>query len=137
MQWFWFLCLTAGAISDIKERKISCRLIMICALVGWIYAWKTDLAVHIPGLIIGGAILIASKLTQGAIGAGDGWFFVASAGYLVIEEEGILLISGLIVSWCWSIGLVLYRIWNKGNNRKDTLPFLACLWPAGIWLLIR
>lgn len=111
---------------------------------------NTLLAIHLLGfqqirlnlhflfyLIIGGAILIVSKLTRGAIGEGDGWFFVASAGYLVIEEEGILLISGLIVSWCWSIGLVLYRIWNKGNNRKDTLPFLACMWPAGIWLLIR
>ena len=137
MKWFWFLCLTAGALSDIKERMISYRLIIICAAVGWIYIWKTDLSGHIPGLVIGAAFLMISRLTQGAVGAGDGWFLIASSGYLTVEETGILVLGGLMVCWCFSIGVVLYRIWRGENGKKDTLPFLACMWPAGIWLLIR
>lgn len=137
MRWFWFLCLTAAAISDIKERRISCGLIIVCAVLGWIYAWQTDLSSHIPGLIIGGGALMLSKVTRGAIGTGDGWFLIASSGYLITEETGILVLGGLVVSWIWSMGLILYRVWCRGNERKDTLPFLTCMWPVGIWLLLR
>ena len=30
MRWFWFLCLTIGAVSDLRERTVSCRVLAVC-----------------------------------------------------------------------------------------------------------
>ena len=125
MGWFWFLCLTAAAMGDIKERTVSDRLLIACGI------WT-----HWAGGLAGAAVLLVSRLTQGAIGKGDGWFIIASAGYLDTEEMWVLLLGSFGISWVWSVGLVMYRTWTGGRISKDTLPFLACMWPVGAWIML-
>ena len=136
MRWFWFLCLTAAAISDIKERAVSDRLLISCGIVGLIAGWQSGLSRHLAGVLAGMIILAIGRATKGAIGSGDGWFIIVSAGYLNTEEMWTLLLMSFTVSWIWSIGLVLYGMWAGVGISKATLPFLACLWPAGVWMLM-
>lgn len=137
MQWFWLSCLTIAAISDIKRRTVSCGVLAVCGILGVAYAAVTGLACHIQGLAIGAGILLMSRITQGAIGEGDGWFFVVSSWYLDEKEVWVLLLGSLSVSWCWSAGLILYRVWCGRNAGKATIPFLACMWLAGVWILLQ
>lgn len=137
MQWFWFLCLTIAAVWDIKERMVSCKVLAVCTGVGMIYALATGIACHIYGLAAGAGILLLSKATRGSIGAGDGWFLTASAWYLNSEEIWTLLFGGLSVSWCLGAGFILYSALRGRNAGKATLPFLACMWPVGIWILVQ
>lgn len=137
MRWFWFLCLTIAAISDLKERVVSCRVLAVCGTFGMAYAAITGMACHIQGLAVGMGILLVSKATRGAVGEGDGWFFVASAWYLNAKEAWTLLMGSLSVSWCWGAGLILYRAWSGRNTDHATMPFLACMWPAGVWILLQ
>lgn len=133
----WFLCLTIAAIYDIKERKVSYRLLAVCGGIGMIFGMMTGINRHIQGLIIGLGILLISRVTRGAVGAGDGWFFVASAWYLNSGEAWTLLLGGLSVSWCWSALLILNRAWHGRNAANATLPFLACMWPISVWILLK
>lgn len=137
MRWFWILCLTMAAVSDIKERMVSCRVLFVCGIFGIIYGISTGVSSHIQGLSVGLAIVFMSKVTRGAIGLGDGWFFIASAWYLNTKEMWTLLLISLSVGWIWSIGLILRGIRYGRNTNNSTVPFLACMWPAGMWILIQ
>ena len=137
MRWFWLLCLTIAAISDIKERTVSYGILAVCGICGVIYGCKNGGWDRFLGILIGGGILAVSKATRGAVGTGDGWFFVASAGYLEMKEMWWLLLGGLAVSWFWGAGLILFRAWRGENAGGDTLPFFACIWPAGVWILLQ
>ena len=136
MSWFWFLCLTAAAMGDIKERIVSDRLLIACGVMGAVCGWQSGIWTHWAGGLAGAAVLLVSRLTQGAIGKGDGWFIIASAGYLDTEEMWVLLLGSFGISWVWSVGLVMYRTWTGGRISKDTLPFLACMWPVGAWIML-
>lgn len=137
MRLIWLLCLTAAAVSDVKERTVSYRILAICGVFGALYGWKTGIAGHGAGVILGLGILAVSKGTRGAVGEGDGWFLITSAGYLEPGETWIFLLGGLTLSWVWGAGVILYRAWRGERVGKETLPFLACLWPAGVWILLR
>lgn len=136
MRWFWLLCLTAAAVSDIKERVVSCKVLAVCGGAGILYALSTGMAGHIWGLPAGLGLLLMSRATRGAIGMGDGWFLAASAWYLSAEEIWFLLAGSLSLSWCWSAGIILCGIWHGRNTKSVTLPFLACMWPMGAWLVV-
>lgn len=136
MRWFWFLCLTAAAGSDIKTRNVSCRLLVLCGIGGALYGWHTGIISHGAGILAGTAMLAMGKITGGAIGRGDGWFLLASAGYLTAEEVWMLLLGGFGISWILAAAIILHRGLSKGDVRKDTIPFLACLWPVSLWILL-
>lgn len=136
MRWFWFLCLTLAAVSDGRTRSVSCRLLAVCGICGFLYGWNTGITEHLVGVFLGAVILALGKLTRGAIGSGDGWFVLASAGYLTAEETWLLLLGSFGVSWMAAMGLILMRAWGGREIRKDTIPFLTCMWPVGLWIVI-
>ncbi|MCI8888174.1 MAG: hypothetical protein HFG70_08825 [Hungatella sp.] len=136
MRWFWFFCLTWAAVSDLKTRSISCHLLAVCGIAGMIWAWRRGPADCVAGLPAGCMLLALSRITKGGVGSGDGWFVLASAGYLTVEEIWGLLLGGMGVGWVWSIGLILYRVWTKSDIHRDTIPLLTCMWPVGLLMLI-
>ena len=137
MRWFWFACLTAAAAEDMGHRSISVRQLIVCGIFGFIQGWKTGIWNHWAGLLAGAAMVAASRLTEESIGSGDGWFILASAGYMETEEMLILLLGGFGISWIVSMGIILGRIRTGGKGIRTTIPLLACMWPAGLWILIR
>lgn len=158
MRWFWLACLTAGAVSDIRDRRVSCRLLVVCAAAGMLSAAgcgfpgaEPELTGGIAGtaarltaaaaeygaaLAAGLAVLAVGRLTGGGIGAGDGLFLMASVWYLTAGEVWLLLLGGLAVSWVWSVGMVARGVRSGENMHGKTLPFLACMWPVGLWMTI-
>lgn len=137
MRWFWFLCLTIAAVSDIKERMVSYRILAVCGFFGMVYGMVTGMICHIQGLALGLGFLLLSRITHGAIGIGDGWFLTVSAWYLDAQEVWTLLLGGLLISWCWSVGLILCGVCRRKQVYRAALPFLACMWPAGVWILLE
>lgn len=136
MRWFWFACLTLAAVSDKRTRSVSCRLLAVCGLCGFLYGWSTGITEHLAGVLAGVVMLVLGKLTRGAMGSGDGWFILASAGYLTAEEMWVLLLGGFGVSFMLAVGLILMRVRRGKAVRDDTIPFLTCMWPVGLWILI-
>ena len=110
VRWFWLICLSAGALEDIKCRAVSGKLLAVCGLAGMAAAWSGGLGTHVPGLSAGMAVLAVSGLTRGAVGAGDGLFLLASAWYLTAAEVWLFLAGGLVVSWVWSAAVILKKI---------------------------
>ncbi len=137
MRCFWLACLTLGAMSDMRDREVSIRLLAVCGAVGLWAALGDGIEKHIPGMAAGAAILAVSRVTEGKIGIGDGLFFMASAGYLTAPETWLLLLGGLTVSWVWSIAEMTGAIWSGKKLSGKTIPFLVCLWPAGIWITVN
>ncbi|MCI8515269.1 MAG: hypothetical protein HFG75_00045 [Hungatella sp.] len=136
MRWFWFLCLTLAAVSDKRTRSVSCRLLIVCGLCGFFYGWSTGITGHLVGVLAGAGILTLGRITRGAMGSGDGWFILASAGYLTAEETWILLLGSFGISWLLAMVMILARAGGGGDIRNDTIPFLTCMWPVGLWIVI-
>lgn len=136
MRWFWFLCLTIGAVSDVRDRSVSGWLLIVCG-IGGLTGWRGgEAAGHLAGAAAGLGLLAVSRITKGAVGTGDGVFILASAGYLKTEEIWGLLLGAMGISWIWSMILILYGAWTRKDIYKDTIPFLACMWPVGLLILI-
>lgn len=85
-----------------------------------------------PGLFL----LLVTKCSRGAIGAGDGWFFVTAALYMEVWSVVALLFYGLIFCSACCLGMVVWGIVSGVNIRKRRLPFLPFLVPAWIWINI-
>lgn len=88
------------------------------------------------GMLPGLFCLLLSKGTCGALGAGDGCFFLCAAFYLPWKQVWILLLGGLL---CCSVGslYVLGKGIVRGRTvRGESLPFLPFLLPVWFWMLL-
>lgn len=133
----WFLGLTAAAWEDLKTRQVSFLTLLLLAVPGignlW-YVWNqgfTAVGMHGASVILAVMMILLSNLTEGAIGEGDGLFFLVSACYLDIWDLGILFLGSLGISCGWGAILMLRR------DMSHTIPFLACAWLVGLWILWR
>ena len=84
---------------------------------------------------IGGILLFISRLIGGGIGEGDGWFFIVSGMYINRTENLNLLLSGLVLSFLWSMGMMFRGIMTGSQWRKQRMAFLPFLLPA--WILMN
>ena len=148
MKILWMVLLIVAAYQDFRERQVSVMwmvcgaaagMIGCCLMAGERYQdmLETGIDAERVGLLmnivkiqivrvgkaagIGIALLILAKLTRGAMGGGDGLFFLMSAFY-----------------WDWKELLVLLmkRQWNRAGTPsvrwKETIPFLTCCLVPGI-----
>ena len=137
MKWIWVICLTCAAWEDWKSRKISMVLLCIAALPGIWNMCVSDIWMHLRAAWIGIVMLAVSKATRGALGEGDGWFFLLSACYLEQKELVLLLLGSLGIGCVWGMALLMYGRWSgKYEAARETIPFLTCAWPVGIWLAV-
>lgn len=86
------------------------------------------------GSLLGGILLLIGRLSRGALGEGDGIFFIIAGIYLGFWKNLALLVSALIL--CSFSGLVLF-LWGQMQGRdyrKKTLPLLVFTLPMGIYL---
>lgn len=95
----------------------------------WVKIWTEGAAGSLPGV----ALLLLGKMTGGAVGAGDGCFFLIAGLFLGLENTVLLLCGSILLCGSWALWL-LCRGLICGNTQagKMTLPFLPF---AGIsWL---
>ncbi len=138
MRWWWLTGGTLAAWEDIRSRRFSLRLLLIWTVSGIGFMCLLSEGAMFPVLvrfaessIVGVSLLLLSRITRGAIGKGDGLFFLMSAFYLEVEEVTVMFLGGLGIGCIW--GAVLRMAFTK----KNTIPFLACIWPVGFWLVCR
>ncbi len=136
MKWLWWLCLSEAAAEDVKYRQISLEITGLWLAPGLfcLFFSSGGLKSHLPAFAVGIVMLILSKATCGAIGAGDGLFFLLTACYLNFRETAFLFLAGLAVSFLWSTYLLLKGWISGSSNLHQSVPFLACVWLPGLWI---
>ena len=135
MRWWWLAVLTAAAAIDWKTRKLPVWLMVLGTVPGLWNFFDSGPMLHGPALLAGMGLVFLSRLTEGALGEGDGLFFFFFACYLTLPEVLALLAGGLAVSSIWGIWLWSKCLRNQRGN-PQTIPFLTCLWPAGCILIL-
>ena len=128
MKILWMVLLIVAAYQDFRERQVSVMwmvcgaaagMIGCCLMAGERYqgmletgidAERVSLLMNIVKIQIvrigkaagiGIALLILAKLTRGAMGGGDGLFFLMSAFYWDWKELLVLFLETLAISSAW------------------------------------
>lgn len=166
MKILWMVVLIEAAFQDFRERRVSVPLLLVgagmgilgaCLMTGaqygiWmesgIAAESVDLMVKFAKMQvlrigkaagIGAILLILAKLTRGAIGGGDGLFFLMSAWYWDWKDLMILFLGALGVSSAWGMVWLMKRQWSRGGGHAaktmETIPFLTCCLAPGVFLV--
>lgn len=142
-----FLCVCAW--EDFREKKISVLFLWVAASVA--AAWTAGyymilldwadmheahlwLAMRGAALIPGILLLVLSKITKGAVGQGDGFFFLVSGMYLGFWDNVTLLFFGLLICSLWGMGMLIWGMFEKKRIKNVQLPFLPFLVPAAVAL---
>ena len=137
MRWFWLLGLTLAAWEDLRRREFPYWILGVWLVPGAVYAVMSGIGDHLIAAAVGAVMLLLSKATRGALGEGDGLFFLLTACYLRFLETAALFLMGLGVSGVWSMGILLRSRWRADTCAGDTVPFLTCVWLPGVWLVCR
>ena len=134
----FLIVLLYAAWQDVKCREISGRFLVIAGLLGGLFCFLTGRDLKMTGMsvLVGGALLLLHRITQGGIGDGDGWFFVVTGLYLTATENLLLLLSGIIFCGIYSLTLLAVSFAGGGRIGKQKLPYRPYLLPAGLWLIL-
>ena len=81
-------------------------------------------------------LLMLSKMTEGAVGPGDGMLFFITGIYLGFWKNVMLLWGSLLLCSCWGIGLLAVRQIKWTAGKRTEIPFLPFVLPVGIWILM-
>ena len=84
---------------------------------------------------VGGGLLLLSRITNEAVGKGDGWFFLVSGIYLGAVKNLVLLAGGLGVCFLLSVVLMFKGILQGTDRGRLRIPLLPFLIPAGIGVM--
>ncbi|MBO5486305.1 MAG: prepilin peptidase, partial [Eubacterium sp.] len=127
-----------AALQDFLTRSIENNLLWSAGTVGIVLCILTgrNWASVLLSCSVGVLLLGISYLSDGGIGEGDGWFFMISGFYLDAMENLILLLSGLLLCSCFCLPLAVKSIRRHGEGRKNGVPFLPFLLPAGMWITV-
>lgn len=118
------------------------RCVQAVLASGW--DWKRDsvrMLIWMLGMLPGLILLWMERQTRGAVGLGDGWFFLIAGCYLGGWRMLELLMGAVFVSsLAGGIWMFTALLSGKGSGlwermRKKKLPFLPCVIPVWIWML--
>ncbi|WP_394524413.1 prepilin peptidase [Lacrimispora sp. JR3] len=127
-----------AALQDGKSKTIHVWLLVAAALAGGILCFISGSFSYdrILSCFIGILIVFLSRMTHGAIGAGDGWFFTVSGLFLSSLMNLSLLVYGVFLSGFFCGGIYFCCRIRGTDVRKVSVPFLPFLVPVWIGLVI-
>ncbi|MCR5371729.1 MAG: prepilin peptidase [Clostridium sp.] len=127
--------LLTAAAEDMRHRQVSRRLLITAAFCGIPWglrgAFCGGAASFAAGFLPGAMLLLLSRLSRGAVGSGDGIFFLAAALYLPADELFGLFFGGMMLCGLYSAAVIVKRIFANrptGSCRVAFLPFLVPVW---------
>lgn len=123
------LWLLLCAYQDFKEKKVTFALLIVGGIIlPVVFLSIVDLSIisRVGGLVIGGFILLLSKLTRGQIGIGDGIIICITGVCMGFKNNLSFLLWGLSFAALASLLLILF----KKAGRKETIPFIPFLFLA-------
>lgn len=134
----------AGAVQDLKSRTISvwsCLAAGSAAVLAFLVqarTWQPTIVSVLAGMGVGAAMLGAAKFSRGAAGEGDGLFFLTAGLCLGGRRTVCLLFYSLFACGICGAALILKEFVCHGcteKARKQGLPFLAFVFPVGMWMM--
>ena len=81
------------------------------------------------------ALVLLSRLSGGAVGEGDGWFFVVAGVALGVRNAVALFFISLFLCCLWCVGMAVWGWRRRISVRRKTVPFLPFVLPAVLWIL--
>lgn len=127
---------------DLNRRSIALWVYIVYGVIAFLFkillVWG-DFTLWMEmgkSMAVGIIICMISRLTKGAVGEGDGWFFVVMGIYLGLWDNITLLLYGLLFCSLFSLGIIMWGIIMNVDVSKKRLPFLPFLLAPGIWLVM-
>lgn len=145
-KWVFLLFLFIAAGQDIRKKSVAASVFGVFGALAALtlgYGWwfldrPVDWGSVCCSLCLGLGLLGCSMLSDGAVGAGDGCFFLVSAWLLEFWDNLALLCYGLIFCGIFCMGLLIWNQVHLGRNiGRQTVPFLPFLVPIGLWIVCR
>lgn len=127
---FW--CIAAW--QDLRMKSVSLWVFIVFGIAALLIRRGISLDM-IFSAGIGLILLGIGMLSRGAVGEGDGIFFLVSGLYLPVIDNCLLLLYGLLFCSMFSFIIITAGIIANRNLRGRTVPFLPFLLPAGIWMV--
>lgn len=130
--------LLAAAWEDGREKAVSLWLFKAAGVAGVLLALlQGDMgAERLLSCMVGVGLLLLSRLTDEAIGMGDGYFFVVSGLFLSVLLNLKLLFYGTFLNGIACGGIYVWGLLWGRDVKKKTVPFLPFLVPVWIGLVI-
>lgn len=129
------ITLLLTTIQDFCYKKISIWIVTFATIVLLIclpFGTTFDIGNRIGGVMVGIAMILLSKLTQGKIGIGDGLLLCVTGLLLGFWSNMELLAIALFVASVLSIVLLALRL----VNRKHSIPFVPFLFVAYLIIVV-
>lgn len=125
----------AEGVRDFLYRKISVSGIVSIAVLGLVLQisiGEMNWISVVGGIVVGGCLLLVSKITDEAIGYGDGWIMAAMGVGLGFRDNFLLMCIAFVL--CAAVSLLLLIF--KKVEKKTVLPFVSFLFPAYILVCV-
>lgn len=114
------------SLEDVRHRQLTIIYILMFGIGGVIlhlFVPVCSIYSILCGMLPGAFMLLISAATQGSVGMGDGILLVVTGVYLGGYANLVLLMTGLLLSALWSLGLLAFR----KKKRKDEIAFVPFL----------
>lgn len=135
---FILLFLFVAAFIDYRKKEIPFFL----PVIGFIPALTLSLIQKTPtlielalGITVGGIALILAKLTNQAIGYGDGMILICTGAALGFIKNLIMLAIALIIAAC-ACALLMFIKRKRKKDEIAFIPFMFCGYVATIALFV-
>ena len=116
------LFLIIGSVFDIKNKKIPVLLLLSCGAVILLLSLidgNMNWMVSFLGALLGGILLVLSRVLNGAIGPGDGLIILLVGFTMGLYGGCVVLFYSLFLAAVFSIALLFL----KKLKKKDSIPF--------------
>ncbi len=142
--------LGGAAWQDVRRRQVNGLFLIGFGLLGMVFwlsaawfvwkgegVWQEVLFSGAGGALLGAALLLLGRLSGGALGEGDGCFFIISGLYLGLKGNIGLFFAALTACFLFCCLLLLWGSWKGVSVRKRRVPFLpfAALGALGLAIL--
>ncbi len=121
---------------DMKRKRLTVVYILLFGIGGMmLHLFSPICSIYsiLGGILLGLAMMLASVATGGMVGMGDGILLAVTGVYLGGTGNLELLSIGLLLSACWSLGLVVL----KKKRGKDQIAFVPFLLASYLTMLFR
>ena len=135
----FLIFLAVAAWQDMRDKEIDAWLYVVFGGLIWfeklcfdgpVELWR-EAVNAVPGI----ALVLLSRLSGGAVGEGDGWFFVVAGVALGVWNVVALFFMSLFLCCLWCAGMAVWGWRRRISVRRKTVPFLPFVLPAVLWIL--
>jgi len=130
-RWIFLVFVLLCAVQDLKEQAVSFRifLVMFAAetiwyLISFCSGNSVPFLLLLKGAGVGAVLFILNKITDGAIGEGDAFFFLAVGFFAGLPLSLLIFAGSLFLSGLFSLVILTVGSCSGKNMHHRRIPFL-------------